>query len=203
MFARIRPPGGWTTNSTIPGSQFETIDANLANALDIVGGGAYAPVADIEIGGGVGVDWTFALPVFITEDLTTDQLIVGGFADFNAGAAFQDGVQFFSSVDVGGAATFDGLFTVNGDADFNNPAEFNDDVYLNGTALLCQSQAVFFDDVDIDVPLTVNANGLRRRRLLQRHRFPLPEPGCIFRHNDAARRGVFREFWQARLSFGR
>jgi hypothetical protein len=50
-FTRIRSSGLWLPRTAVTPEEFEQLDANLANAVDGLDGGAYAPTAPIQFGG--------------------------------------------------------------------------------------------------------------------------------------------------------
>lgn len=158
MFSRVRLPTFWTDGTTVPGSEWEQFDANLANAIDGDGGGAYSLQADLVIGGAPGVIFELALDVLFDDDITvhgsatvqenlnvtenihclgeveTQRLQVNFTSSFGDVATFEY-FAFFNDLAVfQGNALFSEGVDFNALADFNGPANFDDDADFNGPA---------------------------------------------------------------------
>lgn len=136
----VRAGNVWASLSDLTSAEMALLDFNAAHSIDDRGG-TYALEEDMVIGGGVGITWDFELPVNFGED-----------------------VDILAPLYVSGATTIDATFAVLDDATlegvtFNGAAEFENDVYFNGTAFLCQSQAVFLgtatfqDDAEFQEPV--------------------------------------------------
>lgn len=131
----VRDGNVWASLSDLTSAEMALLDFNAAHSIDDRGG-TYALEEDMVIGGGVDITWDFELPVNFSED-----------------------VDVIAPLYVSGTTTIDALLNVLDDATFeaatfNQDAEFEGDVYLNGTAMLVQSQAVFFDDATFQGPVT-------------------------------------------------
>lgn len=80
-FARVRPSGFWTINSSVDPLEFEAFDANLFKAINGDDGGTWAPAAVITIGGlGLTVTGPSSLPN------CSDIAIDGGTIDLSGAA---------------------------------------------------------------------------------------------------------------------
>lgn len=119
-FARVRAPGLWIDGTTVPGTQWEQFDANLANALDGSDGGTYSLANDMTIGGDPFVAWVFELETTFNAG-----------SIFSADVLFGDDVHFLATAVFDGAATFNDPVTFTDDATFGDPVIFNDFVTFN------------------------------------------------------------------------
>lgn len=137
-FARVRAPGLWIDGTTVPGTQWEQFDANLANALDGADGGTYSLASDMTIGGDPFVAWIF--------DLETS---FNAFSIFTANVTFGDDVQFLASATFDAAATFNDPVSFTDDVTFGDPVIFNDVVTFNDPVTFADNAgfqgAAFFD----------------------------------------------------------
>ncbi len=127
----------------MPGTQWEQFDANLANALDMQGGGVYSPQASVIIGGAPGVYLELDLPARFGDNfLMTGSLfeafattiLIGetGSATTMLGDTFDVdvgivniGVSGANALTVHSFATFDDIVIANGAAFFYAATEFN------------------------------------------------------------------------------
>lgn len=130
----VRAGNVWASLSDLTSAEMALLDFNAADAMSGTGG-TYALEEDMVIGGGVGITWDFELPV-----------------------NFNDDVDVIAQLYVSGTTTIDAPLDVLDDATFSADAIFDADVYLNGTALLVQSQAVFLDSVTFDDDVTADSN---------------------------------------------
>jgi hypothetical protein len=120
-FARIRPFGNWLDGGTLDETELEQFDDHLSKAIDGDGGGAYAPSAQLIIGGAFAFKLTTGLDVDadagVSGSLTVEtNLLVDGDAALGG------------DVGVVGAATFAGVATFNDNSIFNGLVAFNDTV---------------------------------------------------------------------------
>lgn len=153
-FSRVRTAGLWVDGSTVAGSEFETLDANLANALDMLGGGAYSLAANVNVGGGVGIEWNFDLPVDFNDAVTFFQPVF-----FDESTTFDGPVNFYHPVSFADDVTFSDPVVFNDTTDFNFAANFdaaaffNSDVYLGNApadSLLVYATSAFTGNATFD-----------------------------------------------------
>lgn len=180
-FPRQRSPGLWTFDSVVEDFEFEAFDENLSHALDGQDGGAYVLGADMSIGGGVAVDWTFDLPVNFYENvLFSDIVEFEGITSFLGVATFLNDVLMDDNLEVNGSTFLDGdmvriggaspfgadlvcnsvagfydLAIFNGDATFNQNATFNDSVLFSD---IVEFEAItsFLGTVTFNNDVTIN-----------------------------------------------
>lgn len=168
-------PAGWTDDvDTITGQQISSIATQLVNALDAIGGGTYAPVADIIISPGGGI-WRFGCNVSFASTsivLMSGPFTCAGTAAFTSTVtcsstlAVTGAVTCSSTLAVTGASTFTGAVTCSaaltasstltctGLATFNGNAVFNGQATFNGFHT-CASQAFFTSAVTFSGTNTV------------------------------------------------
>lgn len=163
MFSRVRAPGLWVDGTTVPGTQWEQFDANLANALDGADGGTYSLSAPMVIGGAPGVYFEFDLGVAFDEAVVmNDNLDVFGNVYFGGVGsqtfAVQADVTFSDGSVTIGASGSDAL-TVESFTTFNDVANFDGDTFF--TAAVDFNGAVRFDgNLDINSAIaTIGTTG--------------------------------------------
>jgi len=165
-FVRQRAPGLFIDGSVVTGAEFEYWDAAIASAFDPVGGGAYAPEANVDIGGAPGVEWTFDLPVNFNDATTfyqpaffDESVTFDGPVNFYYPVAFSDDVSFSDPVTFSDITTFDGEVTHNGFVTFNNETTFNANVNVASGAFCNFDGAYFDDDVAFGGTVSFTASG--------------------------------------------
>lgn len=125
-FSYTRPGGVWTSLSGLTAAEMADIDHKTALAMSGEGG-TYSLLQDMVVGGAPGADWTFDLPVLVTDTLS----VQGAFSVFGALSEF-----------VGGMASYDYL-NVYGVADFYNDVTYHDVVYYQSLALFLGNCEMF------------------------------------------------------------
>jgi hypothetical protein len=151
----------------------ETVDANLANAIDGLNGGAYALAHDLTIGGAPGTKIEFAIPLELDDNLVVhggtfmygDLLAMGdvylgsggivrvsGPATFVQTATFQNQVEFDDYAHFLNNAEVEGLTYLNGNVQVGGIATFIDDVIVGGT-LIVANPATFNSDAEFNYPV--------------------------------------------------
>jgi hypothetical protein len=169
-FNRVRTAGLWIDGSTFGSAEIEQIDANLANALDMLDGGAYAPQSSITVGGAPGVFWEFAIPASFDDRVD----VFGSFAAYSDVFLGGDGtesivanghVDLLGVITVGASGadaftieaftTYNDLVTHNGAVYYYDNVTFAHGFDASGTILM-HDGSVVIGDSGADA-LTVNA----------------------------------------------
>lgn len=172
-FTRVRSPGAWLDGGVALQAEFEKFDDQLSNAIDGRHGGAYAPDADLVIGGkGIRIQGTHdgGLAGLICE---SHLLVTGSNILCDANAYLTNLYTFGPSV-FGSTAEFDYATTFDATATFNALVEIQDGIHFGGagtvsierpvlisgaTTFTCHADAVFDGTVKIEAELSF-ATGL-------------------------------------------
>jgi hypothetical protein len=164
---------GWAFGELLLSGEIEHIDTEVQKALDGVGGGTYAPVDQVIIGG-AGLRITTVLDITGTINITgnttignsdADTLSVIATPEFEAPATFNDGIIITAGgAEVHGSSSFGANLTVSGDLsvagelDVTSAVTFHDDLTLaTGGNFNCNGTASFDGDVDFTAGATFHA----------------------------------------------